>query len=133
MRILVLTLLLVACAPRGDHKPISEIYLNHKARLEKVIVSSSPEVKSSIEKILKLSEQNYKSVIPADLVSISEELEKLILSAGYTSRPALNEISRNFRNLAKVNNLNIDAVRLSLARLLSLLETELTTTGFKVK
>lgn len=133
MKFLIAVLLLVGCAPRSDHKSIAELYVDHKAKLQDVVSKATPETKPIIENLLKLSDKNYEAVVPAELVQISEELDKLGSTAGYTSRPAIYQLSSNFRNIAKVENINPAAVKLALSRMLSLLTVELGTTKFNVK
>ena len=135
----VVTLALTACGPRGETKSVQGIFETAKQRyagvkldnLDAAVTGALGKINTNLHELegqvpaTAITEKSYKV---ADLLASMER------HAGYTTRPALNEITTQYRMAAldtsKVNESNM---KLLLARTYNLLASELETTRFGVQ
>lgn len=125
-----------ACAPRGETKTLEEILANSKQRYEATQNVQIPDAAKSgvvtatkdMERALTLSASNELAPV---LSEIGSTLQGLVASAGFTSRPAMNELAMQFRNLGAGDAASSDQVKLLVARTYTLLASELETSAFR--
>jgi NAD(P)-dependent dehydrogenase (short-subunit alcohol dehydrogenase family) len=161
--ICLISLILIAtgCAPRGETKSLDEILQIAKSRYETAIVKSkAPElVRGELVKLIKnfeafVNDSNDQSSVRQAASAISGILDMMVSNAGYTTRPAMTEISRTYRGVAYPDQKDVlttitenttqaavenpvalpgQATRkLLVARTFSMLAQELETTSFRV-
>ena len=130
-----------ACSPRGESKTLAEIVAIAKKKFTEVFSSTTVEpskkdmlvsLQKSLDQLLALDESEKLSEHAS---SIEKELLKLVSSAGYTSRPSMNELAKQYQGLVDGKKLGKEAFaarKLLAARTLTLLANELETTRFSV-
>ncbi len=137
IRFLVAALLIAGCAPRGESKTLSEVldagkarYLAAKsAKLSDTTQNQLTQLTTKLEGLLASSSQG--STSSADLNGADELLTELISHAGVTARAGMNQLARQFRELADLGGTNNSgAVKLLVGRTYSALGAELETTKF---
>jgi hypothetical protein len=147
LSVFVVTLLLVALQGcyRGESRSVDEIYTTalqqfHQHNLLTVEAKARTPLKNLDKNLTALAQTDSTS----DIVKISQEvidsLRALIPGAGYTSRPALNEIVDQYFNLigsAKLDSLTLNyqdkkTLKLLAARTLFVLDSELNAIAFKL-
>ncbi|MCB0329215.1 MAG: hypothetical protein KDD70_06115 [Bdellovibrionales bacterium] len=148
----------VGCAPRGETKTLDEVFQIAKQRYERGITESkaSSETRERLLKIVSSFDEFVNAESEAQVKNasqlISDEMQALIMNAGYTTRPALGEIVKSYRGLAYPEErespvstggdgtssepapyeLNESAKKLLVARSYTALAQELETTSFQV-
>jgi len=134
--LLLSTLVLAACAPRGETRTLEEIYDSSKARFEQSVSNASStqlnqELNQLAEKVIGFQKDETIEIAR----DISEQLLALTSQAGFTSRPALTEIQKQYlfiSQLSSADNLSEAQKKLLAARTFSILAQEMETTGFRV-
>jgi ElaB/YqjD/DUF883 family membrane-anchored ribosome-binding protein len=136
--------LLIGCLPRGETKSLDEILSASRTRFYRSAESS---IKENVSATLKTLAASLDSVIknePAgstssDLKAVKEDiakrLEELTSRAGYTSRPALNEITKQWYAAANAvgDTTRLKAIdKLLVTRTFNLLASELRGVKFAV-
>lgn len=153
MRSLIIALavlVLASCAPRGETRSLDEVLKDAQSRFETVysvaLDSVNGDIKAQLESVTKALDglvghlAQGGSISPdqlANLRQIQTGLNALVSHAGYTSRPALSEISKQYQVLvsqleATGSPASIEAGTLKLAamRAYTVLAGELETTKF---
>jgi len=129
--------ILSACAPRGETRTLDQIYKSASDRFDKSLARSSSDEINQKLKQLSAQVRGFNSGEQLEAAgSISEQLMTLTGRAGFTSRPALTEIQRQYQHIAQIGSAEAlsDAQRkLLAARTLSILAQELETTAFQVQ
>lgn len=124
--LIILTLVLTACAPRGESKSLDEVYELAVERFNLASNITIPnELESKLEKLTfnidKIGSTNSNKVL-------AENLNDLINRSSYTVRPGLTELTQI---LANSSSLDKNAVKLLQARILNSLASELETGKFR--
>ncbi len=129
---------LIGCAPRGETKTLEQILELAKSRFSSALTvndgGSAQAVGSGTVKSLEqalLSAENGEPGLGKTLAEIGNNLAVLTSSSGFTSRPAMNELSLQYRHLGSSGNASAEQVKLLASRTYNLLASELETTGFK--
>lgn len=159
------TTFLTSCMPRGESKSIEEVY--NRAHEEFIVTVQSAkgnsvkgdninnikkalfEIDSSLQKFVAMSSSssNGKSLSTNSFETVTtplvDNLNSLILSAGYTSRPAFGELIQQLEYLAQINSAgltkeqaeitNSTSRKLLAARVYDLLSSEIKGVGFQLK
>ena len=135
--------LLSGCNPRGETRTLSEVLASaqedFKAQLSNV-GANADDVKGSIVEIqtnleMLINEQSDRAALSKAASEIGAELATLTSRAGYTSRPALTELSTQYRQLeadAAEGAAQLNRLKLMASRTYSALASELETTRFMV-
>ena len=147
---------LVGCWPRGETKTLGEVFEIAKERYDEAIVSAKAngETKEQLANVVKnvggFLEASGNRQTQESAGEVSNGLSDLVVNAGYTTRPALNELAKTYRGiaapaeragLATVDTsgdvtegweLDASAKRLLAARTYTALAQELETTAFQV-
>lgn len=128
----VLLVALQGCMPRGESYSLSDVHGWAKERYQSAVKDFTPkseEVKASlvqIESLLaKLDEAKPGSDLGQTTRALADALVKMAPRAGFTSRPALGELSEQYRVLAAKENVTAPQVKLIATRTYSLLASEL--------
>ncbi len=140
LSILVITLSIVSCGPRGESLSVDQIltvqkdkYSNHlnSSQVNSSLLSNLNGISAALDLIS--SEGGAKQVNDKAKV-ISENLSDLIVKAGYTSRPALSELVTQYRVIASGAGASDKpaTIKLLVARTYSALASELETTKFQL-
>jgi hypothetical protein len=136
-----LSTLFSACAPRGENNSLDEVLSVQQSSFRNALSSAqlSPELSKTIAglegKLKELLASAASTEASSKASLIVEDLSQLLNHAGYTSRPAMNELLNQFRVLAdtkSAQNQSGSAIKLLVARTYSLLSAELTGVGFAV-
>jgi hypothetical protein len=125
----------MACQPRGESKSVNEILsLSSQAYrqafdgepLPERVSGRLPELSDALQRIVDETELARKQAIAGAIV---DHLRSLVISAGYTTRPALGELIDQFSAIAqkdvRPNLLDDSAVALLASRTFYLLAAEL--------
>ena len=137
--ILLTPLLLFGCGPRGETKSLEEVLQSERQGFSLLMadVSLNQGVRKNLEALSAALRDFPESPTGDAAVRIGLALEDLLPHAGYTVRPALGEISREFLALSS-NQSRRDPgqeryrVDLLVARTYSMLSSELETRGFSL-
>ena len=140
---LVLPLLLAValCAfsacdfPRGESKSLKQVLEQARARYKAVqTVQVNDDIEDRLLTILKTLEslEQAESIQAQDLKTVGNHLAKLLPHAGYTVRPAMAELMKQYLAMSEVEQPGTDATLLLASRTYSLLASELETTQFKL-
>ncbi len=140
--------LLSGCAPRGETKTLDQVLSDAHSQfvaIDKKVAQSSSRP-SEVGKAVADSVQAVESLIATASVAdtakharfMEQQLEMLTMKAGYTSRPSLTELKKQYAVMA--DNLEADqqkgkdtaAVKLLAARTYNALASELETTNFSL-
>lgn len=129
---------LVSCAPRGENQSVDQVFKNQHEKFTSQVkqVQLKDNVAGTLQSLTTsldhLAAANDTSAIASTAGTVSENLSALILNAGYTSRPAITELTNQYRALSesKETESNKAAVKLLIARTYSALASELETTKF---
>ncbi|MDZ4785953.1 MAG: hypothetical protein SGJ02_07745 [bacterium] len=134
--IALLSFIVSGCAPRGETKTIEQLLSIAQDRMARAEVHHTSQVpqdvstlKVSLEKALSLTDT---ASITKVMSEIGNTIGVLIPHAGMTSRASLNELSNQYKELAKVGNPTSDQVKLLVARTLHTVASELETTQFSL-
>ena len=131
---LITLLSFMACAPRGESNTVDEIYQAAKLRFANSMRGKAPEGVESLSKNLEAYAKAESAVAAAGTAGqIADGLSAITEKAGYTTRPALDQLMKQFRYLSaakKDSAVNKAALRLLAARTLHTLASELETTAF---
>jgi len=126
---------LSACAPRGETKSLDQVLADAKERysatnLNGVNPDASGAVQTAVSKMNQIEAGFVAASLPEQAKEISDALRQVEPRAGYTSRPALDELIREYREL----NPKTEAAtaKLLVARTYNWLSSELETTRFGV-
>jgi hypothetical protein len=130
--------LLLGCQPRGETKSLSEVLAGEKARfyaeaerkLPKDVQSELTQAATALEE-LEVKRAGDEVTRSADSLILA--LRSLNLRAGYTTRPALNELLKQWKALQNENQLVGSTSRLLIARTYGLLSSELKGVRFALK
>jgi len=134
---LVSILCLSACGPRGESRPLDDILQSSQQRYNMV---RRVEVPAEVRETLDQSILNMEALLAdSDVAENSGEMSRhlLILSeqAGYTNRPALFEIMKQYQSMkerAGQGGVHPASVKLLVSRTYSLFASELETTRFSL-
>lgn len=135
---LVVAFSLNACAPRGETRTLDEILASSKARYSQSSSAVSQDVGATLSNISRQLEALVAGDAMhagQDLGNIAEALSGLAAKAGYTVRPAMGELTAQYRNLASGaghGQVTAAQIKLLAARTYDLLAGELETTKFGV-
>ncbi len=145
MLLVSISALIFSCAPRGESKTLQEVFKNESERFEQVYALKQNE--KSVKNVAKLvnlladlkdttldSQANKLKKAPEDfrIVKVVEEIDRILPSAGYTTRPALTELRNQYEHISTVDTVNKSAMVLLLSRTYGLLADELETVAFQV-
>ena len=135
--LVALVLSCTGCLPRGETRTLDEVLTTARERFQRVEQTA---VGSDVAQTIKQISARMEGTIQAsagdsareDLRQVGDMLDSLILRAGYTSRPALGEISAQLRALGAAQHVETAQVKLVVARAYGLLASELETTKFAI-
>lgn len=131
-----LSLAMISCAPRGEHKTVDEVLKIAKTRFTNIYTSAQEDNLKELVGVLETllaDKQGLKVKTNSDVVA--KKLFTLNSSAGYTVRPAMRELILQFKSIAdgKESKLyNHASLKLIIARTYSLVASELETTAFRL-
>jgi len=132
-------LVLGGCLPRGETKTLSEVVSIAQTRYAAVSKDGLPaNVSSAISTIADnlstLASGDDVAAAQPKVVAVGEAIAGLVEHAGFTSRPALNELAMQYRVLggAPAEQLTAPQLRLLASRTYSALAAELETTRFSL-
>ncbi len=124
------------CAPRGETKTLEEILDLAKTRMTKAELDQDGAVPQNVS-ILKMSLEKALTEVETKpneaavlFVEISDSISTLIPHAGITSRAALNELAKQYRELGTNKSVTSDQVKLIVSRTYHAVASELETTKF---
>ncbi len=128
---IVFLCLISACAPRGEYKSVDTLLTLAKERYAKVATVETPAKAELTPLTEKLELVVTDHTIATD---IAKSLRKLIKQAGYTSRPAMNELVLQYESVANNSGklVNDASLKLLTSRTFNLLATELQSTAFRI-
>jgi|GEM_PF-6619084 len=131
---LIFVFLLTSCLPRGESKSLDQVFDLALKRFDTAYKSADnenlpKEVQSIKSNILRMLEANPKKNI-VNSKSIYEDLNTLIYKAGYTVRPGMNELIKQYSVISQSGCLK-GTCKLIAARTLNNIASELETTAFK--
>jgi hypothetical protein len=139
--VVLLTTVCTACKPRGESKSLKEV-LAESSRLYLEAFDGEPlpeRVSSRLPILSKSLQQLAYEKTPADRSKLAEsvinDLRALVVSAGYTTRPALGELIDQFGAVAAPEgqgNTNAESVSLLVSRTFFLLASELKGVRFQL-
>lgn len=129
-----------SCAPRGETKTLEEIFSAEEVRYNELKDVSTPAgVGAALTQLNTLLPELVNQSSSDSNVASASEVATLLTGlrdrAGYTSRPALGELVKQYRQLElslKDEIVDSGKVKLLVARTYSALSSELSTTGFRV-
>ena len=149
MAALVAAWFITGCQPRGETKTVREIVELSQERYAAVgseLTSLSPDVSSALGKVTSHLESLLGAVskqegavdireLGARPVEVATLLEQLLTRAGYTARPALDQLSQQYRMLGSTGEHAVSAATLELlvSRTYGTLASELESTKFRVE
>jgi hypothetical protein len=129
--------LLCSCAPRGENQSVDQVLktqhdnFNSFARNASINEAAAANLKTLTDSLSKLEATEDAKAMGPTSEAISDNISNLILKAGFTSRPALTELSNQYRAISQnPDGANHAAVKLLMARTYSALAAELETTKF---
>ena len=133
----LLLLSMSACGfPRGESKSLKQVLETARSRYKAVqhVAIENDAVEDRLLTILKTLEALEKAngAHAEKLASLGKDLAEIIPHAGYTVRPALNELMKQYLAMSKEENPNHNASLLLASRTYSILASELETTRFKL-
>lgn len=131
--ILLLITLLFACAPRGEYKSVDELLQKSKTRYVNSINADSLKELTVASKELEAFTANTQHTASAK--KLADILTNLNQKAGYTTRPALNELILQYQKIAanqSSENFNQSAAKLLASRTYNLLASEMQSTAFRL-
>ena len=133
LTVVTICTLLSSCAPRGEYKSVNELLTKARQRYSKNFNQSSA-VASDLQSLSNLLDSLVTEQRLDMAKEISESLRSLNNKAGYTTRPALNEIILQYQAIAQKQAMdNKDGtIKLIVSRTYNLLASELESTGFKL-
>lgn len=139
---LCLLTMVVGCNPRGESRSVSDILAESSKAYRKAfdgeplperVSSRLPELSDALARLTETSELDRKKAL-AD--AIVDHLRALVITAGYTTRPALGELIDQFGALAETENGSVvsDSATVSLlvSRTFYLLASELKGVRFQL-
>ncbi len=132
---LLIALTITSCAPRGETKTLDQILDNARVRYQEAfdagvqgegdLQTQLASLSSSLEKLLSASDA-------AQAQEVEDTLRELILHAGFTTRPAMNELSSQYALLAEESEVAPERKKLLVSRTYRMLARELETTRFRL-
>ena len=148
-------LTVTSCGPRGESKSLQQVFQRALKEYKQYKDEGTPlnsEVADNLKSITKLLQNitvaKKLNEIGPDSQRVAKLLQQLVPATGYTSRPALTEIIEQYNSVAqassKINDgsdskeilskseLDMDAVKLLVARTFFLLASELKTVRFQL-
>ncbi|MFM1847273.1 MAG: hypothetical protein RL417_747 [Pseudomonadota bacterium] len=127
------------CMPRGETESLGDVLATAEARYRAISKSELPtDVSAALEKVAAelsgLTSAEDMNGATGKIAALGESLSALVTKAGFTSRPALNEIALQYRMLgsASGDSLTPAQVKLLASRTYSVLAAELETTKFSL-
>ena len=124
---ILITLTLTAC-PRGEYENLESLLSIAKGRYQQTQNISTPkrqEVAALATELDRLSAKNA--------ANVAKQLEELLPSAGYTTRPALSELIQQYRLLAKNTSVAPATLELISSRTYNLIASELEGVAFTIE
>jgi hypothetical protein len=137
--VLLSSMLMLGCMPRGETVTLAEVLASAQSRYADVSKAGVPaEVSVTLEKVTgslsSLTTQEDLTGATEKIAALGEDIAGLVNKAGFTSRPALNEIALQYRMLGTSSGDTVTAaqVKLLASRTYSVLAAELETTKFSL-
>jgi len=135
--LLVLATMTAGCLPRGETRTLDEVLATARERFQRVEQTAvAAEVAQTLKQVTARMDGTLNAAAAdaakEDLRQAGDLVDSLILRAGYTSRPALGEISAQLRALGTSPHVEASQVKLVVARAYGLLASELETTKFSI-
>ncbi len=134
---LVFATVTTGCLPRGETRTLDEVLATARERFQRVEQTAvGAEVAQTLKQVAARMDGTLQAAAAdaakEDLRQAGDLMDSLILRAGYTSRPALGEISAQLRALGAASHVEPAQVKLVVARAYGLLASELETTKFSI-
>ena len=134
-------ILLCGCQPRGESRSLDEILTSEKDRFASLSaeVKLAPEIAQTVDSVKGALEDLATpwngAKVAKEAETVADGLTALIGHAGFTSRAAFDELTREYRTLTMLQtNDNVRSesarIRLLVARTYGLLSGELSSRGF---
>lgn len=138
--IVLLAASVIGCAPRGESKSVSELLAESKARYAQVNkdgldAAASKALADLTAKLEVMEKASDAAGLKASAKSAAQALAVLNDKAGYTQRPAIGELTAEFRGFGQNAAPDADlgaASKLLVSRTYMLLAAELETMKFKL-
>lgn len=125
--------LLSACSPRGETRTLEQVLDAAKARYQEVKTDGvSADVQKELTEISSTLDAAVNNPDATQMQSLSARLDSLIVKAGPTSRPALNEIVGQYRELGARALVTSEQAKLIVSRTYHVLASELETNQFRM-
>lgn len=128
----------IGCGPRGETKSLDEILRLSKERYSHVRSEVSPNVSKTVEALVLsmdgMVNPGQSGNIGSNFDQASKHLLDLIPRSGYTTRPSMSELMKQYSSLAESKDIlsNDPRAKLIVARTYSVLASELETTKFSL-
>lgn len=136
---LVTCFLIAACAPRGETHTLDQVLKDAKTSFsqsfkaninDSAVKEKVTPISDKLESVLSASSQ---TAIKTNMQDVGIMLSKVILNAGYPSRPAMGALISQYNNMSQsAAEVSPAAVKLLVARTYTLLAAELNGMRFKV-
>lgn len=128
------------CGPRGESHTIEQIFSDARAGYTDIASKASPEMKGTLTGLTTSLDKLAGQVSGGDVrqlsASLADGLTALQTKAGFTQRPAMTELIKQYRLIASSTDAKLVAgaanLKLVAARTYSLLSAELTSTNFRI-
>ncbi len=132
--------LVSGCGPRGESHTVEQIFSDARAGYTKMASKASPDMNTSLSGIAssldKLAGQAGGGDVRQLSANLADGLTAMLPKAGFTQRPAMTELIKQYRQIATTSGTQVTAgapnLKLVAARTYSLLSAELTSTNFRI-
>lgn len=131
----LLALTVSSCAPRGETKNLDQILDNARVRYQEAFDAGMQGEGDLQTKLASLSSALEKLLASTDTAlagEVEDSLRGLILHAGFTTRPAMNELSSQYGLLGEELNVSPERKKLLISRTYRMLARELESTRFRL-
>lgn len=132
--------LVAGCGPRGESRTIEQIFSDARAGYYKMTSEASPDMSATLKTLAasldKIAGQQGGGDVGQLSAGLADGLTSLLPKVGFTQRPAMTELIKQYRVLASASGSQVAAgaanLKLVAARTYTLLSAELTSTNFRI-